>query len=233
MEYCIIKLKSQTASFRNPEFFNYHKSFLVPPPTTLIGMAGAALGLSPKAAQAFFDEDHFEMGAYALTKGVANDLWKYNDFALGSVIQREIMFQNRFIIIFGCENQDKIVQLEEAFNNPTYCLTMGSSDSLAMIENVYITTETNHSFKVSHCLLEGNIVEEVINSAQNGLEFSIYSSSDPIAYQLPVQFYYTKDYGIRKVNKRKEFSFIGEEMLLNVSKKGITVENTFVPLFCL
>jgi CRISPR-associated protein Cas5t len=233
MEYCIVKLNSQTASFRNPEFFNYHKSFLVPPPTTLIGMAGAALGLSPKAAQAFFDEDIFEMGAYALTEGVANDLWKYNDFALGSVIQREIMFKNKFIIIFGTENREKIKQLEEAFNYPMYCLTMGSSDSLAMIEGVFTTTEINHSYTVSHCLLEGNIVEEVINSAQNGLEFSIYSTSDPIAYQLPVQFHYTKDYGMRKVNKRKEFSFIGEEMVLNVSKKGIKVENTFVPLFSL
>lgn len=231
MEYCVVKLSSQTATFRNPEFFNYHKSFLVPPPTTLIGMAGAALGLSPKQAQAYFDEDVFEMGAYALTQGVANDLWKYNDFAAGSIIQREIMFQNQFVIIYGCKNQAKVYELEQAFNNPIYCLTMGSSDSLAKVEQVYITTETTHCYTVSHCLLEGNVVDEVINNAQNGLEFSIYSTSDPVTYQLPVQFNYTKDYGMRRVNKRKEFSFIGEEMQLNVEKKGIVVDNIFVPLF--
>lgn len=231
MEYCVVKLRSQTATFRNPEFFNYHKSFLVPPPTTLIGIAGAALGLSPKQVQAYFDEDAFEMGAFALTQGIANDLWKYNDFATGSIIQREIMFHNQFVIIYGCEDQAKVHELELAFKNPIYCLTMGSSDSLAKVEQVYTTTEITHSYTVSHCLLEGNVVDEVINNAQNGLEFSIYSTSDPVACQLPVQFNYTKDYGMRRVNKRKEFSFIGEEMLLNIAKKGITVENVFVPLF--
>jgi CRISPR-associated protein Cas5t len=231
MKYCVVKLRSQTATFRNPEFFNYHKSFLIPPPTTLIGIAGAALGLSPKQAQAYFDEERFELGAYSVTQGVANDLWKYNDFASGSVIQREIMFQNRFVIIYGSENSDKIFALEKAFTNPTYCLTMGSSDSLAKVEQVYTTTETSISQRVSHCLLEGNVVDEVINNALNGLEFSIYSTSDPVAYHLPVQFSYTKDYGMRRVTKRKEFSFIGEEMLLNVEKKGIAVDDVFVPLF--
>lgn len=231
MEYCIVKIKSQTATFRNPEFFNFHKSFLIPPPTTLIGIAGAALGLSPKEAQAYFDQEKFEMGAFAMTSGIANDLWKYNDFATGSVIQREIMFQNRFIIIFGTENSSKILELERAFKNPKYCLTMGSSDSLAKIDHVYTTTEISHGYAVSHCLLEGNVVEEIITNAQNGIEFSTYSSSDPIAYQLPVQFRYTRDYGMRKVSKRKEFSFIGDEMLLNVPKKGITIGDTFVPLF--
>ena len=171
------------------------------------------------------------MGAYALTQGVANDLWKYNDFATGSIIQREVMFQNQFVIIYGSENQDKIYELEQAFSNPTYCLTVSSPDSLAKVEKVYTTTQTGYSHTVSHCLLEGNVVDEVINNAQNGLEFSIYSTSDPVAYQLPVQFSYTKDYGMRRVTKRKEFSFIGEEMLLNVEKKGIAVDDVFVPLF--
>lgn len=194
-------------------------------------MAGAALGLSPKQAQAYFDEEDFEMGAYALTQGVANDLWKYNDFATGSVIRREVLFKNQFIVIYGSENHDKIRELEQAFNNPKYCLTMGSSDSLAKVEQVYATHQVANSHVVRHCLLEGNVVDEVINNAQNGLEFSIYSTSDPITYQLPVQFGYTKDYGMRKVSKRKEFSFVGEEMVLNVGKKGISVEGVFVPLF--
>lgn len=53
MLHCVIEIRSVTASFRNPEFQNFHKSFRLPPPTTLIGLAGAALGLSPKSAQDF------------------------------------------------------------------------------------------------------------------------------------------------------------------------------------
>ncbi len=231
MEYCVIKIRTQTATFRIPEFFNYHKSFLVPPPTTLIGITGAALGLSPKKAQEFFLNDKFEMGVHAIIQGKSNDLWKYNDFAAGSIIQREILFHNNFILIYGNVSHEKIAEIEKAFKYPKYCLTMGSSDSLAKVEEVFITSDVSESFKISHCLLSGNIIDEVLNNAQGELEFSIYSTSDPISYELPIEFEYTKEYGMRRVIKRKEFSFIGEEMILNVSKKGILIDRHFVPLF--
>ncbi|NJN33797.1 MAG: CRISPR-associated protein Cas5 [Saprospiraceae bacterium] len=54
MNCCLIQVQSQTATFRNPEFQNFHKSFALPPPTTIVGLAGAALGFDAKAAQDFF-----------------------------------------------------------------------------------------------------------------------------------------------------------------------------------
>jgi len=64
MEYFVLEIITNTATFRNPDFQNFHKTLNLPPPPTLIGFAGAALGLSPKATTTLsilaFTEDHLE-----------------------------------------------------------------------------------------------------------------------------------------------------------------------------
>lgn len=231
MPYCIVEIVTQTATFRNPEFQNFHKSFLLPPPTTLVGLAGASLGLSPKAAQDFFNEGFF-MGVYGTSNGYAKDLWKYNTFdEQGSIILKEILYDNHFILVYGHENIEIIKALQQSFLTPVYALTLGNNDSLAKIIAVSIENEITNSTEMEHCLVEGNIVEEVFENAKNGLSFSVYSSSEPIAYDLPTRFLYESDYGFRRVVERKTLSFIGEKMQLNISKKGIIYKNTFVPIF--
>lgn len=231
MPYCIIELVTQTATFRNPEFQNFHKSFLLPPPTTLIGLAGAAMGLSPKSAQDFFNEG-FYFGIYGTSRGYCKDLWKYNTFdEQGSIILKEILYDNHFILIFGNDNETVIETIKEAFLSPQYALTLGNNDSLAKIIQVSIDREFTSSFQVSNCLVEGNVIEEVVEKAKNGLAFSIYSTSEPIAYDLPLRFHYETEYGFRRVIQRKTLSFIGENMQLNFSKKGVKYKNMFIPVF--
>ncbi len=229
MNYLTIKVLTQTASFRIPEFQNFHKSFVLPPPTTIIGFAGAALGLSAKQAQEFFEKNAIDMGVYGRSQGVAKDLWKYNDFKAGSVIKREIFFLNEFIIAFGANKTWIIEQLRNAFENPVYALTFGTSDSLAKISFINSYKETK-SDELEHCLIKGDIISEVMENIQNGLEFSIYSTSDPIVYDLPIAFHYESDFGVRKVIDREQFSFIGRKMKLNVKKHGIAVDGKFIPV---
>jgi CRISPR-associated protein Cas5t len=231
MPYCIVELVTQTATFRNPEFQNFHKSFLLPPPTTLIGLAGAAMGLSPKSAQDFF-EDGFYFGIYGTSKGYCKDLWKYNTFdEQGSIILKEILYDNHFILIYGNDNETIIETVREAFLAPHFALTLGNNDSLAKIIQVIIDKDFTESFEMSNCLVEGNIIEEVVEKAKNGLSFSIYSTSEPIAYDLPLRFHYESEYGFRRVIERKTLSFIGENMQLNFSKKGVKYKNVFIPVF--
>jgi CRISPR-associated protein Cas5t len=232
MKYCIVEITAQTASYRNPEFQNFHKSLLLPPPTTLIGLAGAALGLSPRAVQAYFDADKFSLGVYGTSQGIARDLWKYNTFdGQGSVIIKEILFDNYCILVYGCENEIKIQELQNAFLHPHYALTLGNNDSLAKVTEVQIIQEQSTSDRVEHCLVAGNIINEVLENAANGLDFSIYTSSDPITYDMPVRFVYESDYGFRKVVARKALSVIGEAMQLNILKQGVYYKNKFVPIF--
>lgn len=231
MPYCIVELITQTATFRNPEFQNFHKSFLLPPPTTLIGLAGAAMGLSPRSAQEFFKEG-FYLGIYGTSSGYCKDLWKYNTFdEQGSIILKEMLYDNHFILVYGSENQEKVETISQAFSAPQYALTLGNNDSLAKIIQVSIASDFTDSFELSNCLVEGNVVEEVVEQAKNGLDFSIYSTSESIAYDLPIWFQYESEYGFRRVIERKTLSFIGEGMKLNFSKRGVKYKNKFIPVF--
>lgn len=231
MKYCIVEIKTQTATFRNPEFQNFHKTLPFPPPTTMVGIAGAAMGKSPQESQHFFEKSPFEMGTYCKHAGIATDLWKYNNFSERSIILKEILFQTDVILIYGSHDFSKIDTLIASFTNPVYGLTLGNSDSLAKVIAIKEETTLSENDVVAHCLIEGDIIEDVLSNSSNGLDFSIYSTSDPIALDLPTRFSYADGYGIRSVCQRKQFSLITSKMQLNVKKKGILYKSIFIPLY--
>lgn len=233
MQALIIELTTQSSTFRNPDFQNFHKSYQLPPPTTLVGLAGAALGLSPMKSQEFF-EDNWEFGVYGKTKGKTNDLWKFTkDIKIQKkdILTREILYFNSFVIVFTSKNIDKIKILKNAFESPKYALTLGNSDSIAKIMNIKISDTFIKSKILKNCLVTGDIISDVISNMNNDLEFSIYSTSEPITYDLPVRFKYKSEYGERSISQRKKISFISAEMKLNINKKGILYKDKFIPLF--
>lgn len=241
MKYCTIQIKTQTSTFRIPEFQNFHKSLYLPPPTTLIGFAGAALGLSPKESQDYFNENDFKMGVYGISQGITKDLWKYRKLNkdtkknkrlfIQDILTREILIYNEFVLVYGNENEKVIESLSNSINNPKYALTLGSSDSLVKVIDICVINEIIEFDEISHCIIEGDIINEVLDNSLSGLDFSIYTTTDPICYDLPVEFEYESNYGIRRVVKRKKYSFIGERMKLNVKKKGVICKDLFIPLF--
>jgi len=242
MQALIIEIKTQSSTFRNPDFQNFHKSYQLPPPTTLVGLAGAALGLSPMKSQEFFEAENWEIGVYGESKGKAKDLWKFtkdiakrqknvNQNGAIDILTKEILFFNKFIVVFASENSDKIQKLKTAFEIPKYALTLGNSDSITKILKIETSNSFEKSKNVKNCLLDGEIISEVIENMDNGLDFLIYNTSEPITYDLPIRFKYESEYGTRRIIKRKEISFVGKEMKLNIDKKGICYKNIFIPLF--
>lgn len=234
MKYCAAHIKTQSSTFRMPEFQNFHKSFFLPPPTTLIGFAGAAIGLSPKESQEHFNKNDFEIGVYGFSNGITKDLWKYRKLKgsgfISDILTREILVGNEFILVYGNEKDELIEDLSNAIKNPKYALTLGNSDSLAKVISLTEPSKSE-SDEVSHCILEGDVVNEVLSNSSNGLDFSIYTTSDPITHDLPVKFEYESDYGVRRIVKRNKYSFIGEKMKLNVKKRGIVTNEIFIPVF--
>jgi CRISPR-associated protein Cas5t len=241
MHSCCIEIISQTASFRNPEFQNFHKTLDLPPPTTIIGMAGAALGLSPKMAQEYFDRNPVEVGIVGFSIGKAKDTWKYNrrtssmhlyDPLLdGGVIQREHMIHNSFFLAFSSIDKNSISELTDAFLNPVFALTMGNSDALAKVKKVYSGMEVSQSRVLKNCMVPGDVVGDVLRKVSDSPVFSIYQNSEPITFDLPIRFEYESDYGRREVSKIATFSFIGMEMQLNFECRGLQVEDVFIPIF--
>lgn len=238
----LVNLISQTASFRNPDFQNFHKTLDFPPPTVIIGLMGAALGFSPLKAQEFCFENNIKLGVSGLSKGKFKDTWKYSKKIKemwlyspgidGSIIQKEYLIQTSFSIVFNAE--DLIIkQLKEGFQSPVFALTMGNSDSLAKVQYVKENLEEIERSEVEQCLVEGNVIENVLNNSNKQLEFSIYESKEPIAYDLPISFEYKSDYGRRTVNRIKTLSFIHSKMVLNYSVYGVKYEDKFIPYITL
>lgn len=241
MKNFVIEIRCQTASFRNPNFQNFHKSLELPPPTTIIGFAGAALGLSPLQSQEFFDGANFKIGICGVYGGKCLDTWKYNkgirDMRLydpgldGSIIQKEYLINTKFLLVFTSENERELLRLKKAFENPVYALTMGNSDSLAQIKSI----EENATFcmenEVEHCFIQGDVVNQVMSMAEKGnLEFSVYSN-ETLTYDLPLRFDYENDYGKRKTSKIDTYSLINKKMKLNYKVEGVKLKEQFIPLF--
>jgi len=197
--------------------------------------------LSPKSSQDFFNTYSFKFGVYGIFQGKAKDTWKYQKPIkgadlynyrpeLGSVITKEILFDNKFFITFGSDNSNAVNQLISAFENPKYALTLGNSDSLANIKKIETIHKLSENNKMKNCIVEGDIIDKVLSNPNKNVEFSIYQTAEPIAYDLPVRFHYESDYGKRIVSDVKTFSFITQEMILNFNVQGIEYDNIFIPM---
>lgn len=234
MNCLIVEIVCQSCSFRSPDFQNFHKTYDLPPPTTVMGLAGAALGLSPKNTQEFFEEE-FQFGISGKYRGKTNDLWKYKKLKgkefISDILTREVLFENAFVIVYGHTDLTKIDALKVAFENPVFALTLGNSDGLAKVINLTQTAEIKDCDLLENCIVKGNLMKEVLEQPA-GLEFTLHDSEDPISYEIPVSFSYESDYGVRRVVRRKEFSFIGSSIQVKgLMKKGIHYKNFQIPLF--
>ncbi|WP_322797936.1 CRISPR-associated protein Cas5 [Thermoflexus sp.] len=137
-----VTVRAPVASFRRPIDHNYQRTLPLPPPTTLIGIAGAALGLS--------DRELWAPGGFArqlkvsawmeAEPGRARDMWtvlkiKGGRIAGRSPYFRELLFYTRYVLIYGGP-EEILTRLEQAFRDPAYPLSLGREDELAEVEEI-------------------------------------------------------------------------------------------------
>jgi CRISPR-associated protein Cas5t len=243
MIYLVIPLHSRTASFRDPEFQNFHRTLRLPPPATCIGLAGAALGLAAPDAQDFFTEHEWQIGIAGTSNGQANDLWKYDNFEDGSILIREYLYDNRFVLVFGHADAARIDRLAAAFTRPHYALSCGNSDSICTVDilGMYRTEQCDEARELVHCYTEGDIIAKVLSAVnpETATSFSIRTTSLPVAQDLPVRFTYDKK-GIRMLRQRRLISYVQYPTKLPEPISGIkflphadspSASPLFVPLF--
>ncbi|MGQ9512231.1 CRISPR-associated protein Cas5 [Thermodesulfitimonas sp.] len=142
MDVLWIKVAAQVASFRRPLDHNYQRTLLLPPPTTLLGLAGAALGLSDRE---LWDKGspvrELYLSVLALQKpGMARDMWtvmkiKDNKIAERSPYFRELLFFVRYVLLYGGPRR-LLENLRAAFTDPVYPLSLGREDELITIEEI-------------------------------------------------------------------------------------------------
>lgn len=136
----VVGVRAPVASFRRPLDHNYQRTLPMPPPTTLLGIAGAALGLSDRELWA---PDSSVLGLkvsvwMAGEPGRARDMWTVLKIKSGKIAERspyfrELLFSTRYTLLYG-GNEDLLKRLQDAFRDPAYPLSLGREDELALVE---------------------------------------------------------------------------------------------------
>jgi len=132
-------------SFREPKSHKIHRTLPFPPQTTLIGLAGAALGLSENNLW----KECKGLGVAVVDISKASDLGgagkaedlvtykKYKDSDIEtSIYIRELLYKPEYMIYYATDNGKLLNRLFNAFLNPVYALSLGRDDELITIKSV-------------------------------------------------------------------------------------------------
>lgn len=239
MYTCLIEMTSQTASFRDPDFQNFHRTLSLPAPTNIIGMVGAALGLSPPDAQSFFSKNQIKIGVAGQSKAKTKDLWKYcnqskemwlyhPNTGAGSIVQREFLYGLQLFLAFASAKVEAIQRIVTGFESPHFALSLGTSDALAKVRAVHQQLPVSTQSEVAHCYVEGDVMMEITTRSKDLFEFTI--SAVPSVHRLPTAFEYESPYGKRQIASTKVYSMIPGEAKLNYMIEGIKFHHHFIPL---
>jgi len=237
--YLVIDAYAEVASYRVPEYHNFHKTLPLPPPTAIIGLVGAALGLSPQMSQKWFDENDIDIGIHGTYQGIYSDLWKISSSKKetdSSIVKREYLFKNHYQLVIG-GTMEIVNRVSKAFKYNKYALTAGNSDSLLKINFIALATSdmVKNVCSIANTMLIGNF-RPVLSYGIDKIEINkVYRYSkliSPITYNLPFAFDYETD-ETRRIRFRKEVTFVGTRSEL---KDGITIpaliyNDVAIPIF--
>lgn len=239
---------SLTASFRSPETHTFHKTLPLPPKTTIIGMMGAALGLSLEEAHKFVEENKIQIGVYGYNKGLMRDLWNYRKYKKltkkekenfedyienrnhYSILIREYLFDNNFIFYFGSEDVKCITYIKSAFSSPVYPLTVGNSDDLMKICKIGEIDQKEKSKlnNFEHTVLPGDLTQLYKNDIDFNQLPIIQTVNTPQVYLLPTKFSFQGNE--RRVSERQKFTFVSTPVKLKTEVDGYFINGKNVVL---
>lgn len=234
-----VSLLAETASFRDPGAQLYHSSLGLPPYFTIVGIAGAALGKSFDEAVKYFEENKIYVGVYGKSAGNGKDLWNYQKVVSSKpvgkdIIVREFLYRLNVSLVYAAADIEIIYQLREAFLNPCYALSLGTSDELAKVVKVSDVVEVQEVEveKVYNTVIAGDL------SGQFELDWETIRKMPlkktikaPSVKKLPVRFSFNSE-GVRKASEYATFTFLEEGLIELKNKiKAYRVVETVVPLF--
>ncbi len=173
-----VRVRAPVASFRRPLDHNYQRTLPLPPPTTLLGIAGAALGLSDRELWAA-DSPLLGLAVSAWMEeepGRARDMWtvlkvKNAKIEARSPYLRELLFFTRYTLLYGCTPDSDpgpaeggtgargtlLAELEGAFRDPAYPLSLGREDELLLVEDVRLEEASSGEPRFRGTALPGDV----------------------------------------------------------------------------
>lgn len=238
--YCFyVKGVCITASFRVPETHTFHQTLPLPSKTMMIGLMGAALGLSVEEAHTFSNENGIYVSVYGKSKGIMRDLWNYRKVTVKnyseeqiksrahySVLTREFLVYPKFMFVYASENKDAIVKIHNAFMQPVYALTAGNSDDLLKITEISDVSDVNSDklSKFENTVLPGDLSSKCKYDVKSLLMNKpvTFSLRMPEVFSLPTGFTFNGD--VRSGVNLSPFTFISHEVNLSEPIDGYVLD---------
>ncbi len=218
----VVQVRATVASFRRPLDHNYQRTLPMPPPTTLLGIAAAALGFSDRELWASDSLlRHLKVSVLMNGEpGFTRDMWtvlkiKGNKIAERSPYFRELLFFPRYTLLYG-GNEDLLCRLEKAFRDPAYPLSLGREDELMLVDDIVMAKAQDGEPRFHGTVLPGDIRQ--MKGGQVVLKST--AALRPILVEtLPLQFR-VDERGIRHPEKITPLSFLplDTEMIVPTEK---------------
>jgi len=205
-----VRVRAPVVSFRRPLDHNYQRTLPMPPPTTLLGIAGAALGLSDQELWAPESPVRTLKVSVWMEEepGRARDMWTVLKIKSGKIAERspyfrELLFFVRYTLLYGGE-ESLLQRLEAAFRDPVYPLSLGREDELALVEEVTLGTAIESEPRFRGTILPRDIrqMPDVRPVLQEGTVFE-----PPVVEMLPLGFTVDSK-GIRHPERQVALSFL-------------------------
>ena len=174
MKVIRFELEGLLNSFRIPFFRTYHKTFLAPPKTTVIGML---CNISLKPQKEFFEILDKELINISVVidniHGKTKDLWSYKTLEKGnmgkSVIRRDKLFLANYTVYVSIKDTTLYDEILSALHEPKNTPSLGLDDELVIIKNVkpLDDMELNESSKINSVFLNKNFTYKAFIKEQN------------------------------------------------------------------
>jgi len=204
----------------------------------MIGLMGAALGLSLEEAHQFADENKILVSVSGMHKGMMKDLWNYRkvttkEFSAEklknrfhySVLTREYLVYPSFTFVYAAETKEKLEKVRKAFEHPVYALTAGNSDDLLKIQKISsiedVQSEVLATFE--NTVLPGDVSSLCMYDVKALLKDKpiTFSLKMPEVFSLPTGFSFKGD--IRTGVKPRPFTFVSNPVSLKEPLHGYII----------
>jgi CRISPR-associated protein Cas5t len=243
-----VTLTAETASFRDPGGQLYHETLPLPPVSTIIGIAGSALGFPFPRVWKFFEDNHLGVGVRDISTelrknsaGKGLDLWKYQKIVSkevkSDILKREFLFRPGYRLFYSGANREVIETLRKAFLSPAWALTLGTSDDLTFIKEVSpienVQEVPGGSVDLSYRLIPGDQSDNYSFNWNLIMQEPVaVSLALPMVKNLPVGFVFGEQ-GERKGAKYQPFTFLAKFHSLKNPCPAYFVGQEIIPLFSL